>query len=123
MLLIILFLQPREVEDHFLPRMISKITGQTTVPFGDAVISTRDTCLGTEMCEEIFAADNIHAHMSEDGVEIFTNGSGSHHELRKLDTRLNLILNATARVCQIFCKVVLLSSFFESYTNLRNIWL
>ena len=92
------YLQPREVDEYFLPRMIGSITGQTTVPFGDAVISTRDTCLGSEMCEELYAADNVHVHMAEDGVEIFTNGSGSHHQLRKLDTRLALILNATARV-------------------------
>jgi NAD+ synthase (glutamine-hydrolysing) len=32
-----------------------------------------------------------------DGVEIIANGSGSHHELRKSDRRLKLILNATAR--------------------------
>lgn len=78
--------------------MISSITGQKTVPFGDAVISPRDTCLGSEICEEMFTADNPHVHMAEDGVEIFTNGSGSHHELRKLDTRLNLIQSATTRV-------------------------
>ncbi len=78
--------------------MISAITGQVTVPFGDAVIATRDSCIGTEMCEEMFIADNPHIHMGEDGVEIFTNGSGSHHQLRKLDVRLNLILNGMARV-------------------------
>lgn len=33
--------------------------------------------------------------MSLDGCEIFTNSSGSHHELRKLNTRLNLITTAT----------------------------
>lgn len=32
-----------------------------------------------------------------DGVEIIANGSGSHHELRKLDLRLGLIQNATKR--------------------------
>lgn len=78
--------------------MISTITGQKTVPFGDAVIATRDTCIGSEICEELYIADNTHIHMAEDGVEIFTNGSGSHHELRKLDKRLNLIVNGTARV-------------------------
>lgn len=31
------------------------------------------------------------------GAEIFVNGSGSHHQLRKLDTRLGLIQNATGR--------------------------
>ena len=31
------------------------------------------------------------------GVEIFVNGSGSHHELRKLNKRINLISQATAK--------------------------
>lgn len=46
--------QIRQVEDHYLPRMIFKITGQITVPFGDAVIATRDTCIGYEICEELW---------------------------------------------------------------------
>lgn len=33
---------------------MGKITGQYKVPFGDAVISTRDTCIGLETCEELF---------------------------------------------------------------------
>jgi len=37
--------------------------------------------------------------MGVDGVEIFTNGSGSHHELRKLNLRLDYIKNATLKVC------------------------
>ena len=36
--------------------------------------------------------------MGLDGVEIFTNSSGSHHELRKLNTRVELIKEATAKV-------------------------
>lgn len=36
----------RETEEHHLPRMISTVTGQTVAPFGDAVIATRDTCVG-----------------------------------------------------------------------------
>lgn len=46
--------QVRQVEDHYLPRIISKITGQITVPFGDAVVATRDTCIGYEICEELW---------------------------------------------------------------------
>lgn len=46
--------RPRYVEQHYLPRMITKITGQGTAPFGDAVISTPDTCFGAETCEELF---------------------------------------------------------------------
>lgn len=44
----------REVEDYYLESIVGKITGQNTVPFGDAVISTKDTCLGLETCEELF---------------------------------------------------------------------
>ena len=33
--------------------------------------------------------------MGLDGCEIFTNSSGSHHELRKLNNRLNLIQTCT----------------------------
>lgn len=44
----------KQSEDHFLPRMIKEITGQKTVRFGDAVVSTWDTCLGVELCEELF---------------------------------------------------------------------
>lgn len=44
----------KQTEEHFLPRMIKDITGQTVVPFGDAVVSTYDTCIGIELCEELF---------------------------------------------------------------------
>ncbi|KAG0167386.1 glutamine-dependent NAD(+) synthetase [Apophysomyces sp. BC1034] len=89
---------PRKVEDYFLPRMIQRITNQVTVPFGDAVISTQDTCIGCETCEELFTAQSPHIGMGLDGVEIFTNSSGSHHELRKLNTRIDLIKSATEKV-------------------------
>lgn len=36
--------------------------------------------------------------MGLDGVEIFTNSSASHHELRKLYTRVELIKEATLKV-------------------------
>lgn len=39
-----------------------------------------------------------HILMGLDGVEIFTNSSGSHHELRKLHTRIELIKEATLKV-------------------------
>lgn len=43
-----------QTESYFLPRMISQHTGQDTVPFGDAVIATKDTCIGFEICEELW---------------------------------------------------------------------
>jgi hypothetical protein len=36
-----------------LPTFVSL---QKTVPFGDAVISTLDTCIGVEVCEELFTS-------------------------------------------------------------------
>lgn len=36
------------------------------------------------------------------GVEIISNSSGSHHELKKLDTRVNLITQATKLVQEVF---------------------
>lgn len=88
---------PRLVEDYYLPRRIREIVGRIKVPFGDAVISTRDTCVGTETCEELFTPDSPHNHMGLNGVEIFLNSSGSHHELRKLNTRISLIQEATRK--------------------------
>ncbi|RUS20180.1 glutamine-dependent NAD(+) synthetase with GAT domain-containing protein, partial [Endogone sp. FLAS-F59071] len=87
-----------EIEDYYLPRMIQKITNQHTVPFGDAVIATADTCIGVETCEELFTPNSPHIGMGLDGVEIFTNSSGSHHELRKLNTRIDLIKEATQKL-------------------------
>lgn len=40
---------------------------------------------------------NIHVDLALDGAEIISNSSGSHHELRKLNYRLDLIQNASAR--------------------------
>ncbi|BCR89511.1 glutamine-dependent NAD(+) synthetase [Aspergillus chevalieri] len=87
--------RPREIEDYYLEQIVGKITGQYKVPFGDAVISTRDTCLGLETCEELFTPNGPHIPYGLAGVEIISNSSGSHHELRKLDTRVNLISQAT----------------------------
>jgi len=87
----------RTLEQHSLPRMIREITEQTTVPFGDGVIATIDTVIGTELCEELFTPNSPHIGMSLDGVEIFSNSSCSHHELRKLNKRLDLIRSATQK--------------------------
>ncbi|MBP6469012.1 MAG: NAD(+) synthase [Chloroflexi bacterium] len=87
----------RTVEAFALPRSIRAITGQETVPFGDAAIATRDTVLASETCEELFAVDSPNVYLGLDGVEILANGSGSHHELRKLHRRIDLIQNATAK--------------------------
>ncbi|XP_057408944.1 glutamine-dependent NAD(+) synthetase isoform X2 [Balaenoptera acutorostrata] len=87
----------RQTEEYFLPRMIQDLTKQETVPFGDAVLSTRDTCIGSEVCEELWTPRSPHVDMGLDGVEIFTNASGSHHVLRKAHARVDLVTMATTK--------------------------
>jgi len=84
-------------EEFHLSEDIKAINGQSSTLFGNAVIKTRDTSIACETCEELWVPKNPHVEYGLDGVEIITNGSASHHELRKLHTRLALITNASAR--------------------------
>ena len=47
--------KPQEVERCvFVGIEVASNGGQVKVPFGDCVISTMDTCIGVELCEEPF---------------------------------------------------------------------
>ena len=85
------------VEDCILPAFMYKLTGQKTVPIGDAIISLNDTELAVETCEELFTPNSPNIYLGLDGVEIISNGSGSHHNLRKLNTRVDLMRNCTKK--------------------------
>jgi len=87
----------QEIEDYSLPRMITDVTGQTSVPFGDGVIALRDTVLGYEICEELWNPESSHIDMGLDGVEIIVNGSGSYMELRKAYVAVELVRSATMK--------------------------
>ncbi|RYP74911.1 hypothetical protein DL771_002695 [Monosporascus sp. 5C6A] len=91
------WLRPRHCEEYYLPRMIQALQGAIKVTIGDAVISTPDTAIGCETCEELFLPDPPHNHMSLNGVEVITNSSGSHFTLRKLSLRMQLIMEATRK--------------------------
>ena len=84
-------------EQHILEPFMQKVTGTRSVLFGDAKLDMFDTVLGFETCEEMFTPDSPHIALALDGVEIFTNSSGSHHQLRKLNTRMELITEATKK--------------------------
>ncbi|XP_034487936.1 glutamine-dependent NAD(+) synthetase isoform X2 [Drosophila innubila] len=84
-----------KTEEYLLPLLITQHTGQQTVPFGDAVIETRDTCIGYEICEELWNVSSKHIDMSLSGVEIIVNGSASYMELRKAHITADLIRNAS----------------------------
>ncbi|KAF4555258.1 Glutamine-dependent NAD(+) synthetase [Elsinoe fawcettii] len=85
------------VETYPLPQEIQDLIGQKETRIGDIIFDTLDASFATETCEELWTPDSPHAEYSLQGVEIILNSSGSHHELRKLDTRINLILEATAK--------------------------
>lgn len=87
----------RTVEEFFLPRMIQEVTQQTTVPFGDALLSTLDTCIGYEICEELWNPLGTHVQQCLDGAEIIFNGSGSYNELRKGYVVFDLVRSASAK--------------------------
>ncbi|CAK9231415.1 unnamed protein product [Sphagnum troendelagicum] len=87
----------RQLVELQLPESIKEVTGQTKVPFGDGYLSFEDTNVASETCEELFTPASPHIGLSLNGVEIIANGSGSHHQLRKLNTRLELMQSATSK--------------------------
>lgn len=96
------WVKDRQTEKYYLEDVARKTTGQHTVPIGDAVISTLDTAVGCETCEELFTPLNPSTYMGLNGVEIVLNSSASHAELRKLRRRLDLISNSTRKLGGIY---------------------
>ncbi|KAG8100077.1 hypothetical protein GUJ93_ZPchr0013g34787 [Zizania palustris] len=72
-----------------------QITSQDTVPFGFGYIQFLDVSLAAETCEELFTANAPRIDLALNGVEVFVNASGSHHQLRKLNLRIDSMRNAT----------------------------
>lgn len=88
-----------EPEEIILPAVFYEKLTQHSAPFGVIPIQFGDgVCVGCESCEELWTPQATHIDLALRGVEIVGNGSGSHHELRKLNQRLELIQNAT-RIC------------------------
>jgi len=83
--------------DFRLSVRLQKATGQSVVKFGVACIQTKETKIAAEICEELWSPESPHTAFALGGVEIFSNGSGSHHQLRKLNTRIDLIRSATSK--------------------------
>ncbi|XP_073121528.1 glutamine-dependent NAD(+) synthetase [Henckelia pumila] len=87
--------QKEQLEDFLLPSDIAEALSQTVVPFGYGYIQFLDTAVAAEVCEELFSPMPPHAELALNGVEVFMNASGSHHQLRKLDIRLRAFIGAT----------------------------
>lgn len=80
----------RGVEDHGLPPEIREITGQRMCSFGDAALQLNDAVLAAETCEELFTPLAPHIALALSGVEIITNGSGSHHQVNRVSSKAAL---------------------------------
>lgn len=106
---IVIWFQIRQVEPHVLPDFITKISGQTTVDFGDALLQLQDIKIGYEICEELWNPVSTHVDQSLAGADLIVNGSGSHAEIRKAYYALELIKTASAK-----CGVV------YGFSNLRG---
>lgn len=88
----------RSLEHHQLPMFISRRTGQRTCPIGEAILVSRDGVrIASETCEELFTLDAPHINYYLNGVDIVANGSGSHHNLRKLHQRVDLLRSASGK--------------------------
>ncbi|WFD18009.1 NAD(+) synthase (glutamine-hydrolyzing) [Malassezia caprae] len=92
------WMRPHATETLTLPACITECNGQTQVPVGDALLAAPDTVIGVELCEELFTAASPHVTHALQGAEILINSSGSHHELRKLHRRIELIREATLKL-------------------------
>jgi len=89
---------PLSPETHLLPPIFRTRFGQRDAPFGLCHLHCADgTTIGCESCEELWTPLAAHIDLALRGVEIIGNGSGSHHELRKLATRMELMVSATRR--------------------------
>ncbi|RZC76838.1 hypothetical protein C5167_001008 [Papaver somniferum] len=87
--------QRDQLEEFQLPPDVAQALSQTSVPFGYGYIRFQDTAVAAEICEELFSPVPPHAELALNGVEVFLNASGSHHQLRKLDVRLRAFIGAT----------------------------
>ncbi|CAN6718490.1 unnamed protein product [Malus baccata var. baccata] len=87
--------QRDQLVDFQLPNEIAETLSQESAPFGYGYIQFLDTAVAAEVCEELFTPIPPHAELALNGVEVFMNASGSHHQLRKLDIRLRAFIGAT----------------------------
>jgi NAD+ synthase (glutamine-hydrolysing) len=89
-------------ETIVLPTMYQQRFQQQTAPFGIQsvqLICDNNITIGCESCEELWTPSATHISLSLQGIDIIGNGSGSHHELRKLDTRLSLAIEQATKKC------------------------
>ena len=94
-------------ETMVLPNIYQQKFQQHTSPFGIQsiqLVHDNNITIGCESCEELWTPSATHISLALQGVDIIGNGSGSHHELRKLDVRLSLAIEQATKKCGgIYC--------------------
>ena len=86
------------LEDHVLPEEIQIITNQKSVKFGVGIIETVDgQTIASEVCEELFTPESLNILLGLEGVDIISNGSGSHFQMGKQKRRHDLIKEASQK--------------------------
>nr|VZI41333.1 unnamed protein product [Spirometra erinaceieuropaei] len=88
-----------------LPEIITSATPlrQTSAPFGCPLLRfstpSSDSLLlvGLETCEELWVTAPPHVAYARAGADVVMNASASHHELRKLGSRVRLVQSASAK--------------------------
>lgn len=90
----------RAMEELVLPEIIRVATasGRATAPIGPAILQCDDgTTIACESCEELWTPEAPHVTYALAGVDVIANASGSHHALRKLRDRVQLLVSATRK--------------------------
>ena len=85
----------RAIDEFVLPVFVGAKLGQRSCPFGVAILQLDDASIACEMCEELWAPHSPHIEFALNGVDIIGNASGSHHQLRKLGIRMELMRSAS----------------------------
>ena len=87
-----------ETEELILPAIFQEKFHQQSAPFGTHFVQFGDgVSVGCESCEELWTPQAAHIDLALQGVEIIGNGTGSHHELRKMNLRLDVVQSATRK--------------------------
>ena len=88
----------KATKTYLLPTSFSEKFDQRDCPFGIGFVqSVEGIKVGCESCEELWTPRASHVDLALRGVELIGNGSGSHHELRKLEQRIELMASATRK--------------------------
>ncbi|KAK0586373.1 hypothetical protein LWI29_005813 [Acer saccharum] len=71
--------------DHCTPDL-SNLNTKADYSGNERIFVSNGAAVVVEICEELFTRIPVHVDLALNGVEVFMNASGSHHQLRKLAT-------------------------------------